>query len=80
MDRILFDKKPCSKAGHASFSTRKIVRVYSLYSNQGQLKPKTEYIYKYSELCGGIVLLESLSFTFLGTANGRFEISWQNFR
>jgi hypothetical protein len=24
--------------------------------------------------------VESLSFTFPGTANGRFEFSWQNFR
>ena len=26
------------------------------------------------------ILLGSLSFTFPGTANGRFEFSWQNFR
>jgi hypothetical protein len=26
------------------------------------------------------VKLGSLSFTFPGTANGRFELSWQNFR
>ena len=29
LDKFSLDKKPCSKAGHASFWTRKIVRVYT---------------------------------------------------
>ena len=54
MDRILFDKKPCSKAGHASCSTRTIVRVYIAIKDNLSLKLNISI--SESDLCSGIVL------------------------